>query len=60
MNTIPDWEALKLALNNAIWMHAPSSTTLGQADEAACKAISCISAHYNNFVAETEDKGPQQ
>jgi len=38
----PDWEALKLALNNAVWMHAPTTTTLAQAEEATCQAISYL------------------
>ena len=47
----PDWEALKLALNNAIWMHAPASTTLGQADQAACLAIGHLGKCYNDVTA---------
>lgn len=43
----PDWHELKLAINNAIWMHAPASTTLGQAEDAACLAISHIAKCYN-------------
>ena len=35
----PDWGELKLALNEAIWTRAPASTTLAQAEEAACRAI---------------------
>jgi len=35
----PDWEGLKLALNEAIWTKAPPATTLEQAEEAACRAI---------------------
>jgi predicted RNase H-like nuclease (RuvC/YqgF family) len=38
----PDWEALKLALNNAVWMHAPGTTTLAQVEEATCQAISYL------------------
>ena len=35
----PDWGELKLALNEAIWAKAPSTTTLEQAEHAACLAI---------------------
>lgn len=45
--TIPDWEALKVAINTAIWMHAPSTLTLGQADKASCLAIEYIAKCYN-------------
>lgn len=48
-----DWEALKKALNNAIWMHAPGSTTLAQAEEAACRAISYIAKCHNTATKET-------
>lgn len=34
-----DWVELKLAINNAIWMHAPEDTTLAQAEEAALLAV---------------------
>lgn len=43
----PDWSELKLALNNAVWMHAPASTTLAQAEEATCRAITHLSECYN-------------
>jgi hypothetical protein len=35
----PDWGELKLALNEAIWTKAPGTTTLEQAEHAACLAI---------------------
>ncbi len=44
-----DWEELKLAINNAIWMHAPETLTLKQADEAACRAISFIGECWNSI-----------
>ena len=35
----PGWGELKLALNEAIWTKAPGTTTLEQAEHAACLAI---------------------
>ncbi len=50
-----DWNELKLAINNAIWMHAPPTTTLAQAEEAACRAIShlgeCYTASHTTYAA---------
>lgn len=40
----PDWNELKLALNNAVWMHAPASTTPAEAEEATCRALSYLAA----------------
>jgi hypothetical protein len=37
-----DWQELKLALNQAVWMYAPPSTTLAQAEEATIRAISYL------------------
>ena len=37
-----DWQELKLALNQAVWMYAPSSTTLAQAEEATIRVISYL------------------
>jgi len=51
----PDWEALKLALNNAVWMHAPITTTLAQAEEATCQAISYLAKCRNASNAEVSD-----
>jgi len=38
----PDWGELKLALNEAIWTKAPGTTTLEQAEHAACLAIAYL------------------
>ena len=46
----PDWNELKLALNNAVWMHAPGTLTLAQAEEATCLAISYISKYHNAAI----------
>lgn len=43
----PDWENLKLALNNAVWMHAHPSLTLGQAEAAVLLTVEAIAKHYN-------------
>lgn len=43
-----NWEQLKLALNNAVWMHAPKTTTLAEAEEATLLAISYLEKCYRN------------
>lgn len=45
----PDWEELKLALNNAVWMHAPGGLTLTQAEEATMRAMAYISECYRKL-----------
>lgn len=45
---LPDWEGLKLALNNAVWMHGPSTLTLGEAEAAILLTVEAIAKHYNS------------
>lgn len=45
---LPDWEGLKMALNNAVWMHAPSTLTLGEAEAAIMLTVEAIAKHYNS------------
>lgn len=51
----PDWGELKLALNEAIWTKAPGSTTLEQAEHAACLAIGYLN---QCFEANAQAVGP--
>jgi hypothetical protein len=42
--TFEQSSSLKLRLNELIWEYAPPSTTLGDADELACKVLNSIQA----------------
>lgn len=37
-----------MALNNAVWMHAPSTLTLGEAEAAIMLTVEAIAKHYNS------------